>query len=152
MLIGIDPGPMLQSYVVFDGVRVLESGDLSVDVMIARMLATPDLLVACEHVDSYGMPVGKEVFSTVLNVGRMYEKAACVRLIPRRDIKLHLCNSSRAKDPNVRRALLEKVGPVGTKKAPGPCYGVSNHLWSALAVAVTAWDLERTGNEFFPCE
>jgi len=27
---------------------------------------------------------------------------------------------------------------VGTKKTPGPLYGVSGHAWQALAVAVVA--------------
>jgi len=34
-------------------------------------------------------------------------------------------------------------GAVGTKKAPGPLYGVKTHMWSALAVAVVA--AGRTG-------
>jgi hypothetical protein len=59
-------------------------------------------------------------------------------LVFRRDVKLHLCGSARAKDPNIRQALLDRFGPVGTKKAPGPLYGVKSHIWSALAVAVTA--------------
>jgi hypothetical protein len=41
----------------------------------------------------------------------------------------------RAKDANIRQALIDKLGAVGTKKAPGPLYGISGHLWAALAVA-----------------
>jgi hypothetical protein len=58
----------------------------------------------------------------------------------RKDVKLHLCNSPRAKDANVRQALLDRLGPQGTKKAPGPTYGVKSHEWAALAVAVYGWD------------
>ena len=61
-----------------------------------------------------------------------------VRLVYRKDVKLHLCGSPRAKDPNIRQALLDKLGPVGTKRQPGPCYGVKSHAWAALGVAVTA--------------
>ena len=38
---------------------------------------------------------------------------------------------------NIRQALLDLIGPQGTKKAPGPTYGVRSHEWAALAVAVT---------------
>jgi hypothetical protein len=61
-----------------------------------------------------------------------------VRKVYRQQVKLHLCGSPRAKDANIRQALLDKLGPQGTKKAPGPTYGVKSHAWAALAVAVTA--------------
>jgi hypothetical protein len=56
----------------------------------------------------------------------------------------------RAKDPNVRQALLDKIGPVGTKKNPGPLYGVSGHGWSALAVAVYASECAECEQEHKP--
>jgi hypothetical protein len=58
----------------------------------------------------------------------------------RKDIKLHLCNSPRAKDANVRQALIDRIGPQGTKKNQGPTYGIKSHQWAALAVAVYGWD------------
>lgn len=56
-----------------------------------------------------------------------------------------LCNTVFAKDKNVRQALMDrfpatgggKTPQKGTKKRPGPLYGIGNHLWSALAVAIT---------------
>jgi len=92
-------------------------------------------------VASYGMPVGKEVFETCVWIGRfmqVWHDPDAVRLIYRRDVKLHLCGSARAKDGNIRQALIDKLGPQGTKKAPGPTYGVKSHAWAALALAVTA--------------
>lgn len=149
MIIAIDPGPLMQSYVLFDGERVLASGDETVESMTAIIETHSDVLVAIEYIDFMGMAVGSGVLQTVFNSGRLYVAAKVCRLIPRRDIKLHLCGTARAKDPNVRQSLIDKVGPVGTKKNPGPCYGVSNHLWSALAVAVTAIEQDRTKNEAF---
>ena len=150
MLIGIDPGPQIQSFVIFDGKQVLDRGDVSVADMVGIFTDSPDLMVAIEYIDCMGMAVGSETFATVFNIGRLYSAVSerC-RLIPRRDIKLHLCGSCRAKDPNVRQALIDKVGPVGRAKAPGPTYGIANHLWAALAVAATAVDLQKTGNEVF---
>src|SRR5438309_8443003 len=91
-----------------------------------------------EWIESYGMPVGKEIFDTVRWVGRFqqaWRDPEGVRFIPRRAVKLHLCNSPRAKDSNVRQALLDKFGPQGTKKNKGPLYGVKTHAWAALGVA-----------------
>jgi hypothetical protein len=95
------------------------------------------------------MAVGKEVFETVRWIGRFqqaYRNPETVMLIYRRDVKLHLCNSAKAKDQNVRQALIDLFAPtgagktpqIGTKARPGPLYGVSGHAWSALAVAITA--------------
>lgn len=140
-VIGIDPGPKEHAFVTFDG-SVVNSGNLTTEEL-AELLRKSDCEVACEWIESFGMRVGKEVFQTVFSIGRLYE-ARPMRLIPRRDIKLFLCNSMRAKDADVRQALIDKLGPVGTAKERGPCYGISKHLWSALAVAVTAHHFEVT--------
>lgn len=150
MILAIDPGPVIQSFVIFDGKRVVSSGNVSVDELCVILEENPGLLAACEYIDFIGMAAGKEIFSTVFNCGRLYASATIMRLIPRRDIKMHLCGTHRAKDANVRQALIDKVGPVGTKKHPGPCYGVATHLWAALAVAVTATDVDKTSHEVIP--
>jgi hypothetical protein len=125
---------------------VLGSGVLANEAMLARVeeagrSGEVDEL-ALEMIASYGMAVGAEVFETVRWIGRMqqvWRDPEAVRLVYRRDVKLHLCGSARAKDQNVRQALIDSLGPVGVKKTPGPLYGVKSHAWSALAVAVTAW-------------
>jgi hypothetical protein len=93
---------------------------------------------------SYGMAVGASVFETCVWIGRFVQTASVsggnVTRVFRKDVKLHLCNSPRAKDGNVRQALIDRLGPQGTKKAPGPTYGVKSHEWAALAVAVYGWD------------
>jgi hypothetical protein len=84
------------------------------------------------------------VFETCIWIGRFTELSRLaggkLSRVFRRDIKLHLCNSPRAKDANVRQALIDRLGPQGTKKLPGPTYGVKSHEWAALAVAVYGWD------------
>lgn len=102
--------------------------------------------IAVEMIASYGMPVGKEVFETCLQIGRLQEIAhvRCVpfHLVYRLHVKQHLCHDSRAKDSNIRQALIDRFGPPGVKKAPGVLYGVKSHLWAALAVAVYAHDTQ----------
>jgi len=90
------------------------------------------------------MAVGAEVFQTCVEIGRFREAAGRhtgeenIQLVFRKDVKIQLCQSMRAKDANIRQSLLDRFGPVGTKKVPGPLFGVKSHIWSALAVAVIA--------------
>jgi len=145
IVLGIDPGTEQSGWALFDGKRVINSGvSPNTDMRIMVALTGADH-VAMEAIASYGMPVGREVFETCIWIGRFIECASTrpVRLIYRRDVKLHLCGSPKAKDGNIRQALLDKLGPVGTKKEPGPLYGVKSHTWAALAVAVTAAETPR---------
>lgn len=153
--IGIDPGPGKHAIVGVDASFAIHSAvEMQTFEAIEYLRALryiDDIQIACEWFQSYGMIAGREVFETVFNIGRIYT-AARFRLIPRVDVKLHLCGSVRAKDANIRQALIDRFGPIGTKKEPGKLYGIrGSHLWAALAVAVTAADLKRTDHEWF-CE
>ena len=79
-------------------------------------------MVAC-----YGMPVGKEVFDTCVWIGRFiqeaYELGIDCDYIYRKEEKMNLCNSMKAKDSNIRQALIDRFGTAGTKKNPGWFYG-----------------------------
>jgi hypothetical protein len=148
MILGIDPGPVQSGWVVLDGDKVIEcSADTDNDDTMLSVIATySKCYLAIEQIASYGMAVGASTFETVYWSGRFAEAwlRECPYLnqrvirIPRIDVKMHLCHDSRAKDANIRRALIDKLGPPGTKKAQGPTYGVKSHAWAALAVAVTA--------------
>ena len=97
--------------------------------------------LAVEMVASYGMAVGREVFETCLWIGRFIEAwGGPYRLVYRLEVKLHLCKDSRAKDGNIRQALLDRFpGGKGTKARPGPLYGFSgSDMYSALSVAIVA--------------
>jgi hypothetical protein len=133
-VLALDPGTRETGWVLFNGQRVAYSGVQRNEDVLAMLAGwkDPDTRLATEVFQAMGMAVGAEVFETCIWIGRF------VLRIKRTEVKLHLCGSSRAKDPNVRQALLDKIGQPGTKKAPGPTYGVKSHAWSALAVAVTA--------------
>ena len=138
-ILAIDPGPVKSAFVRWDGERVIECAWIDNADVRETIRMCWQSQIAIEMIASYGMAVGADVFQTCVEIGRMVEAAGgCVSLVFRRDVKLHLCGSARAKDPNVRQALLDRFGPVGKKKTPGPLYGVKSHIWSALAVAVTA--------------
>jgi hypothetical protein len=110
--------------------------------------------LAIEMVEARGMgiPVGAETYNTVLWIGRFIEAfGGKTSLIFRRDVKLCICGDSRAKDSNIRQALLDryprtgggKTPQVGTMKEPGPLFGVSSHAFAALAVGHTYVDAAR---------
>lgn len=138
--LAIDPGTTESAYIVWDG-RMIRGGMMENAQLLAEIrggLGASKDNAAIEMVASYGMPVGKETFETVLWIGRFYERLHEVvptELIYRKDVKIHLCGSMKAKDGNIRQALIDKHGAPGTKKAPGKTYGISGHIWQALAVA-----------------
>jgi hypothetical protein len=142
-ILAIDPGSAQSAWLRFEGGRPAGFA-ISANDLLVRALRTDSLpdVVVIEKVESYGMAVGAEVFDTVLWAGRFAEAAhrVPVVLLPRRAVKLALCGDSRAKDANIRQALIDRFGgraAVGRKAAPGPLYGISRDVWSALAIAVT---------------
>lgn len=152
MILAIDPGPQESAWVLWDGSAIHGLGKTSNEALAAEahnpasILSSPQYCVI-EMIASYGMPVGAEVFECCVWIGRFMEvfSSSRVERIPRIQIKNHLCHTSRAKDSNIRQALIDRFGPVGTKKNPGKLYGVSGDCWSALAVGVTFFDQQQAG-------
>lgn len=149
-VLGIDPGPVNSAWVIWDGAAVTaHSKDANVDLLLdlRDQLRLVDHLVI-EQIASYGMAVGAEVFETCFWAGRFFEAgwatAARLDVMPRRDVKLHLCGQARAKDANIRQALIDRFGgkdkAIGKKAAQGPLYGLRADEWQALALAVTFHD------------
>ena len=153
-ILAIDPGTTQSGWCVLDGSSVSLCGVMENREML-RMLTMQrrsdpwEHTLAIEMIASYGMAVGREVFETCVWIGRFvqaWHSPEAARMVYRRDVKLHLCGTTQAKDANVRQAIVDlfprtgggKTPQVGTKKQPGPLYGVSSHAWSALGVALTA--------------
>jgi hypothetical protein len=157
IVLGIDPGTTQSGFVWLDNGVVTQSGvkdngdmlrwlDSDAVMQTSMMLGAR---LAIEMIASYGMPVGREVFETCVWIGRFvqaWHTPEEVQLVYRKDVKLHLCGNPRAKDPNVRQALIDlfpatgggKCAQIGVKAKPGPLFGVSSHAWPALGVAVLA--------------
>lgn len=144
-ILAIDPGTLESGWVIITGRQVTESGiDRNEDVL--HRVADWEGALAVEMIASYGMPVGREVFETCVWIGRFlqaYRYTTLAQLVYRKDVKVHLCGTSQARDPHIRQALIDLLGPQGTKKAPGPTYGVRSHAWAALGVGATALRLTR---------
>jgi hypothetical protein len=85
-------------------------------------------------------------------IGRFLEASADNPWIFRRQrhvrqpVKLHHCHDSRAKDSNIRQALVDRFAPgqpnhgKGTKKVPGWFHGFHSDIWQAYALAVYVAD------------
>jgi hypothetical protein len=153
VILAIDPGTVQSGWCMLEHGRVVAPGSgvsPNADVLehIRQCCNSRVAVLAIEMVASYGMPVGREVFETVRWIGRFqqaWRDPEAVRLVFRRDVKLHLCGSAKAKDANIWQALKDRLGEVGTKKNPGPLYGVSSHARAALAVAVYTHDQLKGG-------
>jgi hypothetical protein len=148
-IIAIDPGPRESAFVWFDGEIHRHGKHPNVEILDLLKYHSRNLLedyCVIEMIASYGMPVGAEVFETCVWIGRFMQAydVACTRRITRGEVKMHLCHSMKAKDGNIRQALIDRFGPPGTKKNPGKTYGISGDVWAALAVAVTFYDKNFT--------
>lgn len=153
MIIAIDPGSEESAFVIWDGVRIVSRGKWANGDLLRWLHEQRDNQCVIEQIASYGMAVGAEVFETVFWSGRFMEAFGAHRCdrIKRLPVKLHLCHDSKAKDANIRQALIDRFGgkekAIGKKASQGPLYGVSGDEWAALAVAITWYDLNITGKK-----
>ena len=154
MIFAIDPGNIESAYVILDEkLKPTEFGKIENEKLLEVIDAVngdymtyrrcePKPELAIEMVASYGMPVGESVFETVFWIGRFWEAFNGQKTkVYRKDVKINLCHSVRAKDSNIRQALIDRFGVVGTKKKPGWFYGFKADIWSAYAVGVTYCDM-----------
>jgi hypothetical protein len=150
--LAIDPGPERSAYVIWTGESIYISGIVPNEDLLYgiqnRFPMCGAVVCAIEMITSYGMPVGREVFETVLWIGRYFQSwtdtnEASPLLIPRGQVKLHHCQSSKAKDSNIRQALIDRFGKPGIKKAPGTTYGLKADTWQAFALAIYVADTHQ---------
>ena len=151
-VLAIDPGTTESGWVLYDTETELPVdagiGDNDIIVQYISTYARAKFdRIAVEMVASYGMPVGASVFETCVWIGRFVQAAWPTghhTLVYRKDVKMHLCGSMKAKDSNIRQALIDRFSAgqgksvaIGLKASKGPLYGFKSHMWAALAVAVT---------------
>ena len=146
----IDPGNEQSAYVIWNGYKIIDKG-IEKNEDLLYLLRISDIM-AIEMMASYGMPVGKTTFDTCLWIGRFCQKYLDrwnnvkfedkIKLIYRKDVKMHFCHSIKGvKDTNIRQALIDRFGEPGTKKNKGLLYGVTKDIWSALSIGVYTYDI-----------
>lgn len=149
----VDPGPEFSAFVAYDGTRPVwfdkvANEDLLKNIEARRGMNGCEALVI-EQIAAMGMAVGAEVFETCFWSGRFAQAwDGGFDRVKRHEVKMHLCGNMKAKDANIRQAIIDRYGPgkekaIGKKKSPGPLFGVSGDCWAALAVAITWWETKR---------
>jgi Holliday junction resolvasome RuvABC endonuclease subunit len=112
-ILAIDPGNIESAYVLMDEhYKPIQFGKTGNENMLEIIEETMPDIVVIEMVASYGMAVGESVFETVFWIGRFYEASIrewikCARVY-RKDVKMNLCGQTRAKDSNIRQALIDR--------------------------------------------
>jgi hypothetical protein len=150
-IIGIDPGTESGAVVVWDTLqRQIVFHEIMPNNELLEWLRNQDDAndVSCETIISLGQRVGAETFETCFFIGRIMEichrRKQVFTPIRRRDVIMVHCASNKASDADVRAAMIAYVGQPGSKKAPGPTYGIASHEWSALAIATFLQAQEET--------
>lgn len=156
MILAIDPGNIESGYVLIDKdtLEPLEIGKITNEELMRQIEDEFKCIkhVVIEMIESQGMAVGQSVFETCVWIGKF--ELACemyLGLLPnriyRKNEKINLCGSMRAKDSNIVQALIDRFAPntpnkgKGNKKEPGWFYGFKKDIWQAYAVGVTYYDM-----------
>lgn len=186
--LAVDPGNKESGWVLFtlqdgypggvniESFGVIENGELQnkiEELHKAERKAGRKLGCLCiEMPKAQGMAVANEVFETCVFVGRLLQTwpGTDWSYVFRGEVKLAICGQARAKDPNVRQALIDLWGgkddAIGGVKCPickgkghtgrerveckcktgwkipkGPLHGMAADSWAALAVAYS-WSLQ----------
>lgn len=148
-ILALDPGPVRTGWALFDGSRVLQAGDDSNDTVLmacySKACGTADVL-AIEEPEGMGQIASTALLRAAWQGGIFEARWPGLRVlrVTRRRVLSRLLQgpkpAGKSNDSRVRAALIDLLGEPGTKRKPGPTYGVAGDAWAALAVAVTAWD------------
>lgn len=167
-ILAIDPGPECSSWVLWDPTaeQVLAGADQVANADLEIMLYSYENLTT--GLRKLGLVERPEVRQLVVErpvvMGMQAVTAALMEtsywsgvfagawpgLVDRLTYHKVRCQlaGSKCKEPEVKQAIISRFAPnghgkdgKGTKKAPGPFYGVTGHMWSAVAVAVAWGDL-----------
>ncbi len=170
-ILGIDPGPERSAYVLlgrgdnYGEPGVLLAKDHLDNEQLLEDLPLADVCVV-EFTKSYAIPVRPEqvgkrayfpqaVLDTTLFIGRLMEvwrvmtsrKIETLTAVKVRNVVCEGSGKGTPGDAQVLAALCDRWGfkshhgAKGTAKNPGPLFGVKEHIWDALAVAVASGEL-----------
>jgi hypothetical protein len=142
-ILGIDPGPYDSAYVIWDGETVIEKGYLANMVLLQRLTGNGYDRMAIERVRIYVKYAGNDLSETAEWVGRFDGKNESM-LIPQVLVRGHLCGTAAATCLAMKRALQDKFPILADRTMANPMRGANEHIWDALAVAVTAYDREAS--------
>lgn len=152
-ILSLDVGTTETGYCYTDDYEIIEFGKIDNNELLEKVKTYDYKLLVYEEFASYGMAIGQSTIKSITWNGR-YMQTALDRNIPvsyvfRKDEKINLCGSMKAKDSNIRQALIDRFAKFdfkngkGTKKNPDYFYGFSKDMWSAYCICVTWLDMNR---------
>lgn len=114
-----------------------------------------DVLVY-EEFASYGMPIGRSTIASITWNGRFIQAAVSLFKpyypIYRSEEKIAICGTMKAKDANIRQALIDRFAEFDLKQGKGTknnqdfFYGFHSDIYSAFAVGLTWIEKYRENN------
>lgn len=133
--LGIDPGNEQSGYVIVDeDLKPIEFGKVYNEELLRKLYKIKQDIdfIAIEMIGHYGtgMPAGKTVFDTCVWIGRYEEalKDCQVGRIMRSEEKMNLCGTMKAKDSNIRQALIDRFAQFDFKNGKGTKVTVRSHV------------------------
>jgi hypothetical protein len=123
-VLAIDPGNTESAWCRCAGDRPIDFAKVANDTFVRQLrFLEPGTRLVIEYMEPRGMPMSQEEMDTQFWTGR-FVQAAGVEWHPvkRREVKMHICGHTRAKDSNIRQALIDRFGgasvAIGGTKCP----------------------------------
>ena len=154
-ILAIDAGTTESGYCFMDTetYKPLTFGKVDNDELLATVREGKYDALVLEAFASYGMSIGASTITSIEWNGRFIEAADALGKpfyrIYRREEKLCLCGSMKAKDANIRQALIDRFAQFdfkngkGTKTNRDIFYGFHSDIFSAFAVGAVWIDKQK---------
>lgn len=151
-IMSIDPGNIESAYCIIDTdtYQPIKFGKIENEMLLFQLESDKYDLLVIEMIASYGLAVGKSVFDTCVWIGRFIQTSTKdYEYIYRKEEKMNLCGSMKAKDSNIRQALIDRFAKFDFKNGKGKkdnqdfFYGFSKDVWAAFAVGCTYIDKQK---------
>lgn len=159
-ILSLDVGTKMSGYCIADGntLKPIEFGKINNEDLLKIVKEKNYDLMLYEEFQSYGMAIGESTITSIKWNGRYIQSALDreKKVVPiyRKEEKMCLCQTMKAKDSNIRRALIDRFAihdyknGKGTKKNPDWFYGFKADVWSSYAIVVTYHDMYIEKGEF----
>lgn len=153
-IVGIDTGTTQSAMVVCDAKTLrphtaVKLPNAEIERRLEQIVYDGVSIVGIERLENHGMPIGQSTIETIIEIGRLThicdQYGAKWDYVMRSQEKMELCFNPRAKDGNIRQALIDIYGGKGTKKSQGWFYGFKADQWQAYAVAHTLKQIAMRG-------
>lgn len=148
LLYALDPGNKSTGWCMYRSWDkcIADKGDAPNEDILADLgKMGAEVIVVIESMTSYSKRVGRDVFDTLVWIGRMQQRAIDaglkVELVTRKHAKGHVVGTIISGDGAIKAALIKAYGgkkiAIGTEESPGPLFGATSHQLAAIAVAKT---------------